>query len=112
MRREQCGGQRTRRRQAERRWPRLRCRRRRGDACRAHQRKLQGELTRRRCALGRLEERGYVTSRVEPPTGRRGGRATKHFEVTEVGISALQAARASMARMWDGLELGRYREAR
>lgn len=55
-------------------------------------------------ALDRLEGRGMVETWLSDPTPERGGRAKKHFRITAGGAQALQAARASMDRMWEGLE--------
>ena len=55
--------------------------------------------------LSRLEEKGLVLSEEGDPTPRRGGRARKHFRIRPEGASALEAARAMMDRMWDGVEL-------
>jgi DNA-binding PadR family transcriptional regulator len=54
--------------------------------------------------LGRLERKGVVRSHVGEPTGERGGRRRKYFELTPLGARALKAAYTSHARMTDGLE--------
>ena len=56
-------------------------------------------------ALDRLERRGLAASWLSEPTPARGGRAKKHFRVTVEGADALEAARAGMERMWEGLDL-------
>ena len=56
--------------------------------------------------LGRLEERGLVSSRIAAPTATRGGRAKKFFAIEARGTAALLEARDAMQRMWQGLELG------
>src|SRR5262245_22422116 len=43
-------------------------------------------------ALDRLEEAGFVKSRVGEPTAERGGRAKRYFKVTAPGQKALAAA--------------------
>jgi len=44
--------------------------------------------------LRRLEKRGLVTSWMGEPTGDRGGKAKRHFEVRPEGVQALEASRA------------------
>lgn len=55
-------------------------------------------------ALDRMERRGQVETWLSEPTPERGGRAKKHFRITAAGAAALEAARATMDRMWEGLE--------
>ncbi len=57
--------------------------------------------------LMRLEEKGLVRSWMGEPTGERGGKARRHFEVRPAGVQALEAVRSVRARMWAGV-----REAR
>jgi DNA-binding PadR family transcriptional regulator len=57
-------------------------------------------------ALDRLEEKEYVTSTLSEPTAKRGGRAKKHFQVTNAGLGALKQSRTFLDRMWAGLRLG------
>lgn len=56
-------------------------------------------------ALGRLEDRRFVTTSIGAPTSVRGGRAKKHFSVTPAGRDALQASLHALQRMVDGLGL-------
>jgi len=56
-------------------------------------------------ALERLERRGCLSSRMADPTPERGGRAKKHFAVTQHGSELLQAERSSFERMWEGVQL-------
>lgn len=53
--------------------------------------------------LVRLEEQGLVSSESEAPTEGRGGRARRLFRLTPAGWEALEDARRSMARLWDGV---------
>jgi PadR family transcriptional regulator len=53
--------------------------------------------------LVRLEEQGLVESTEAPREEGRGGRPRRVFRLTPAGWSALDTARASMARMWDGV---------
>jgi len=54
--------------------------------------------------LLRLEEQGLVTSESAAPDPARGGRGKRFFRVTRKGWAQLRAARASMDRLWQGLE--------
>jgi PadR family transcriptional regulator len=54
--------------------------------------------------LMRLEEKGYVRSWKGEPTGSRGGKAKRHFEVRPEGVEALEAVRAVRERLWEGVE--------
>jgi DNA-binding PadR family transcriptional regulator len=56
-------------------------------------------------ALDRLERKGFAQSWLSDPKPERGGRAKKHFKITESGATELRVARGVMARMWDGLEM-------
>ena len=56
--------------------------------------------------LGRLVQRGLVSSRLSVPTATRGRRAKKFFAIEARGTAALLEARDAMQRMWQGLELG------
>ena len=65
----------------------------------------------RKCSFGalyttldRLEEKGYVSSRVGEPTAERGGRAKKYFQVKALGAAALKQACRATRRMAEGLE--------
>jgi DNA-binding PadR family transcriptional regulator len=53
--------------------------------------------------LERLQERGLVTSRLGDATPERGGRAKRHFRITEAGIREVRDARRSLMNMWKGL---------
>lgn len=56
-------------------------------------------------ALDRLEEKGYVSTRMGEPTAERGGRAKKLFRVEPEGVRALREARTMLDRMWSAAEL-------
>jgi PadR family transcriptional regulator PadR len=56
-------------------------------------------------ALDRLEQRGYLSSRVGDPTPQRGGRAKRYFSAERPGVEALAASQAMLTRLWDGIEL-------
>ncbi len=55
--------------------------------------------------LERLENKGYVSSRLGEPTPQRGGRAKRHFRVLKAGRMALESSRTMVARMSEGLVL-------
>lgn len=56
--------------------------------------------------LMRLEEKGLSRSWMGEPTAERGGKAKRHFAVRPEGVEALEAARATRARMWEGVAPG------
>ena len=58
-------------------------------------------------ALGRLEAKGLITSRMGEPTPQRGGRAKRYVTVTTAGRQALSRALRAVERLLDGLELSR-----
>ena len=55
--------------------------------------------------LDRLEDKGFVTSRLGDPTPQRGGRAKRFFTVTAAGIEAVARAQESYRRLLQGLTL-------
>lgn len=59
--------------------------------------------------LMRLEEKGLARSWMGEPTGERGGKAKRHFEVRPAGVKALEATRAARERMWEGVREGEVR---
>ena len=54
-------------------------------------------------ALGRLEERGLVTSHVGDPTPGQVGRPRKYYELTNAGARALKDAYDTIQAMSGGL---------
>jgi DNA-binding PadR family transcriptional regulator len=54
--------------------------------------------------LRRLERRGLLTSRMEPPAEGEGGRERRVFAVTSEAVDLLRATRDDLSRFWDGLE--------
>ncbi len=56
--------------------------------------------------LSRLGRKGYVASRTGEPSDERGGRAKKYYRLTDQGLEALQASRAMLSRLTQGLRLG------
>jgi DNA-binding PadR family transcriptional regulator len=57
--------------------------------------------------LDRLEQKGFVRSRVGEPTAERGGRAKRHFSITGKGVAAVNRTHAALERMVDGVRLTR-----
>ncbi len=55
--------------------------------------------------LGRLETKGYLSTRVAPPTGQRGGRRKKLYALTPVGLEAARQALADLRGLLEGLKL-------
>ena len=54
--------------------------------------------------LGRLEGKGYLETRIGPPTRERGGRRKKLYSLTEVGREVARRSLADLRRMMRGLE--------
>lgn len=54
--------------------------------------------------LGRLESKGYVATRVAPPTRERGGRRKKLYTVRPAGLDAARRSLADLRRLAGGLE--------
>jgi len=54
--------------------------------------------------LDRLEDKGLVTSWMGEPTGERGGRSRRHFQLLPAGREALRRSRKELAAMWAGFE--------
>jgi DNA-binding PadR family transcriptional regulator len=52
-------------------------------------------------ALGRLAEKGLVTSEMGDPTPVRGGRRKRQYELTAAGLERVREARRIRNRMWD-----------
>jgi DNA-binding PadR family transcriptional regulator len=53
--------------------------------------------------LMRLEEKGFVRSWMGEPTGERGVKAKRYFEVRPEGMGVLEATSGVRERMWEGL---------
>ena len=54
-------------------------------------------------ALERLEEKGFVSSRIGEPTPERGGRAKRYFRVTAKGLREVRVARGTLIKLWQGI---------
>ena len=53
----------------------------------------------------RLEDKGFVTSRVGDPTPERGGRAKRYYKVSASGLRALKRAQNAYQSLLKGLEI-------
>lgn len=62
--------------------------------------------------LMRMEEKGYVRSWKGQPSGERGGKAKRHFELLPEGIRVLEAVRDVRDRMWEGVTVEAEARAR
>jgi len=68
--------------------------------------------------LDRLEDKGYISSRLSDPTPERGGRSKRCYAVNATGERALQESAVTARRMWDelaeafGKEIGQWKHAR
>jgi DNA-binding PadR family transcriptional regulator len=54
--------------------------------------------------LKRLEQKGWIRSRLSDPTPERGGRAKRYFSVAPKGIERMRDTRAALVSMWEGVE--------
>src|SRR5215470_8758413 len=54
--------------------------------------------------LVRLEEKGLLHTRAGEPTPARGGRPRRYVKASAAGVRALRASRATLLRLWTGLE--------
>ena len=54
-------------------------------------------------ALGRLEERGLVTSTMGEATPERGGRAKRYFRVTAKGVREVRSLQQTLVQLWRGV---------
>ena len=53
--------------------------------------------------LHRLEEKGFITSKMSGATAERGGRRKRYFNVTAFGRKAIIEAKQLREKLWDGL---------
>jgi DNA-binding PadR family transcriptional regulator len=60
-------------------------------------------------ALGRLEAKGLVSSRLGEPTAERGGKAKRFFHVTAIGIREVHGMRRALDSLCEGLPETRAR---
>jgi len=55
--------------------------------------------------LDRLEQKGLISSRLEPGGAVRAGRPRRHYSVEAEGLRALNLAKAAADRLWEGVRL-------
>lgn len=53
--------------------------------------------------LDRLEQKGFVSSRLEEGSSIRGGRPRRNYVVEVAGIRALKRSKATIDRLWAGV---------
>jgi PadR family transcriptional regulator PadR len=53
--------------------------------------------------LERLQEKGYVSSKLADPTPERGGRAKRYFSVTAQGLKKVRDTQRILVRLWRGV---------
>ncbi len=53
--------------------------------------------------LRRLEDKGFIKSKLGKPTAQRGGRAKRYFKITRAGTIQLRDSRVALAKMWEGV---------
>ena len=51
-------------------------------------------------ALKRLEQQGYISNYIGEATAKRGGKAIKYFELTDMGVEALREVMSINEKMW------------
>jgi DNA-binding PadR family transcriptional regulator len=54
--------------------------------------------------LRRLEDKGFVSSRMSGPTPERGGKGRRYVKIEAEGARALREARRVAERMWHGVD--------
>jgi PadR family transcriptional regulator len=55
-------------------------------------------------ALRRLEDKGLLISRMDDHAVPDTGRIRRYFSVTETGLARLRERRATLFRLWEGLD--------
>ena len=54
--------------------------------------------------LDRLEDKGFIRSRLGEPTPQRGGKRKRHYDVLPAGVRALHFSLRGLRRMTAGLD--------
>lgn len=54
-------------------------------------------------SLERLEQLGYIKSKIGESSPKRGGKAVKFYEITDSGIIALKETKSLQDTFWEGL---------
>lgn len=52
-------------------------------------------------ALNRLEDKGFVESKLGPTSNERGGKRKRLFKMTNLGTEALKTSRSLRDQLWD-----------
>ncbi|HEX9800602.1 MAG TPA: helix-turn-helix transcriptional regulator [Thermoanaerobaculia bacterium] len=55
--------------------------------------------------LDRLEQKGFLRSRLGEALPERGGRPRRYFAVTAAGVAALRRTRKTLLGLWRGLDV-------
>src|SRR5260221_11432329 len=53
--------------------------------------------------LQRLEEKGFISSKMGGATAERGGRRKRYFSITALGVRALRDVKHVREKLWDEL---------
>ena len=68
------------------------------------------ERTERRVSIGalqtafkRMEDKGFITSRLGEPTQKRGGKRKRYYAITAQGLNTLDDIRDIRARLWQAI---------
>jgi PadR family transcriptional regulator, regulatory protein PadR len=54
--------------------------------------------------LDRLEDKGFISSRLSDPTPERGGRSKRFYQLEALGEQALEESAATAKRVWETVE--------
>jgi DNA-binding PadR family transcriptional regulator len=54
-------------------------------------------------SLRRLERKGFLSSRFDPPPGSEGGRDRRVFVLEEPALEILKESKRNLENLWDGL---------
>jgi PadR family transcriptional regulator PadR len=54
-------------------------------------------------ALSRLEEKGFLSSKLDDATNKRGGRRKRLFTITQAGGMAIEQNRELRNKLWDNI---------
>ena len=54
-------------------------------------------------ALDRLEDKGFIRSRLGDPTPERGGRAKRFFHATASGVREVRSTQQALSPLWPDL---------
>lgn len=54
-------------------------------------------------SLSKLENQHYILPRIGDPSAKRGGKAIKYYDITDLGFEALINTKKMQDEMWNGL---------